>query len=179
MKKPLVVTVLVLVTTLTACGGSDGSKAAAKEEQEIAATLAKSFVATGPGAGTNSPLDGSQAKCFAGDFVDAAGVKKLKSSKLIDENGDLGQTDVKFDESLAHDFASAYLKCVDFQAEQAEAIAAADPRIDAKAVEECLNERMPNRAVEEMIVASYTSSDADALLAASQKIEACKEGAKP
>lgn len=179
MKKPLVATVLVMVTTLTACGGSDESKAAAQEKKEVTSTLAKSFVSTGSAAGTGSPLDESEAECFASDFVDAAGVDELKSSKLITEDGELGQTDVKFDESLAQDYASAYLECVDFQAEQAEAIAATDPKIDVKALEKCLDEQMPNPAVEEMIVASYTSSDTNVLQAASQKIEDCKEGAKP
>lgn len=179
MKKSVIAAAtIVALASLTACGGSDESKAAAKEKKEVTSTLAESFVTTGSAAGTDSPLDESEAKCFASDFVDAAGVDKLKSSKLITEDGELGQTDVRFDESLAQDYASAYLECVDFQAEQAQAIAATDPKVDAKALKKCLDEQMPDSAVKEMIVASYTSSDTETLESSSQKIEDCKDSSK-
>jgi len=161
MKKAVLAALgVLLLIALTACGSDKSDKDEKKtvsltqEEKDTAASIAKAFTEESTGA-----LTTAEATCFAEQFVDSAGLEKLKSAKLIDESGKLNQTGATFDEEVSGDFADAFLGCVDYHRRQAEEIAKADTTVDAKALETCLEDKMPNSYVKKLIVASQTQSD--------------------
>lgn len=167
MKKAVLAALgVLLLIALTACGSDksddkDEKKAVSltQEEKDTAASIAKAFTEESTGA-----LTTAEATCFAEQFVDSAGLEKLKSAKLIDEAGKLNQTGATFDAEVSGDFADAFLGCVDYHRRQAEEIAKADKTVDAKALESCLEDKMPNSYVKKLIVASQTQSDDGAKL---------------
>ena len=167
MKKAVLAALgVLLLIALTACGSDksddkDDKKSVSltQEEKDTAASIAKAFTEESTGA-----LTTTEANCFAEQFVDSAGLEKLKSAKLIDESGKLNQTGATFDAEVSGDFADAFLGCVDYHRRQAEEIAKADKTVDAKALESCLEDKMPNSYVKKLIVASQTQSEDGAKL---------------
>lgn len=167
MKKAVLAALgVLLLIALTACGSDKSDEkddkdavSLSQEEKDTAASIAKAFTEESTGA-----LTTTEATCFAEQFVDAAGLEKLKSSKLIDASGKLNQTGATFDEKISGDFADAFLGCVDYHRRQAEEIAKADDTVDAKVLEACLEDKMPNAYVKKLIVASQTQSDDSAKL---------------
>lgn len=176
MKKAVIAALAALLLfAATACGGSgDDKPKLSTEETKVAKNIADSFSSESAGA-----LTAQESKCFADDFVDTVGVKKLKSSKLVDDKGELNQTDAKFDTELAEQFADSFLGCVEYQKRQAEEIAKADTKIDKAKLEKCLDEEMPESYVKKLIVASYTQTEDSATLLqeSTKKLDTCKTNA--
>jgi hypothetical protein len=174
MKKALLAALgVLLLVTLTACGGS-GSKnkvSLDKEEKKVAANIAKSFTSPSSGA-----LTTTEAKCFSQGFVDKVGVAKLKSAKLITATGELNQSGAVFTKDISEKFADAFLGCVDYQKRQADEIAKADTKVDAAKLQACLKKEMPESYVKNLIVASQTQSSDSAKLVqeSTAKLTSCK-----
>lgn len=175
-KTALVSLVSVLLVALTACGGSDDKKkeASGPSRSEVVAAFAKEFSSTQTGA-----LDKKEADCFASDFVEKAGVDRLRAAKIVNAKGEVSQENAEFDEELATQYAEAFLGCVDFTAKQASVIAAADKKVDEKKLAECLDKALPDDFVTRFIVSSYLESkDVEALRAQSAaKLEKCRDSA--
>ena len=169
---------VLLAATLVACGSDDKEKSAdpslSKDEKAVAAKISKAFTEQ-----TTGKLSTKEADCFAESFVDKVGLKKLESAKLITADGDLNQSGAKFDADVSGKFADAFLSCVDYAERQAEEIADTDSKVDAKKLESCLREEMPDSYVKKLIVASQTqASDAAKLNEESNtKLTDCKKQA--
>lgn len=178
MKKSVLTSfVLVLLVGLTACGGSEEEKKdkdAGPTKSEVVDSFTKAFSSTATGA-----LNEKEATCFATEFVDKAGVARLLDSKLVDEDGSVQQEDAVFDETLATQFAEAFLGCVDYTAKQAAVIAASDKKINEKKLADCLDEALPNDFVTRFIVSSYLNGkDVETLRAQSAaRMEKCRDSA--
>lgn len=173
MKKAVLAALgVLLLLAVTACGS--GTKAApklSKEEKKVADNIAKTFTSQSSGA-----LSKKEADCFARGFVQAVGVKKLKSAKLITATDELNQSGAQFDKSISTKFADAFLGCVDYQKRQAEEIAKADSKVDATKLRTCLEKQMPESYVKKLIIASQTQSADGAKLVeeSTKKLTACK-----
>jgi hypothetical protein len=165
--------VLILVA-VTACGSDKSDDkdevTLSKAEKDVAANIAKAF------GDSSGALTEKESSCFAESFVSEVGLEKLESAKLIDENGELNQASASFDAEISGEFADAFLGCVDYTQRQAEEIAKTDKTIDAKALESCLAEEMPDSFVKKLIVASQTQSEDAATLGeeSTKKLTDCK-----
>lgn len=174
MKKALLAALTaLLLTALTACGGSDEKPEPklTKAEKKVAANIAKTFGETQ----TNGQLTKKEADCFATHWVDAAGIDALEKAKLIDKDGSVNSANATFTESLASKFSDAFLGCVDYQKKQAKVMADANTKLDAAKLEECLDENLPSDFIKKYIVASQTQSAKASTLAeqANKKITDC------
>ncbi len=167
---------VILLLTMTACGGSGDSDqdATSAKEKKVVKTVAESFSQQAAGA-----LDEKEANCFATKFVSAVGVSKMEEAKMITAEGTLNQEGVTFDEDISGKFADAFLGCVDYQARQAQEIAKTDAKIDETALRDCLEDKMPDSFVHDLIVAAQVQSeDSSKLVEKSTKtLTQCKKAA--
>jgi hypothetical protein len=149
---------VLLLVALTACGsGKSDSKdkvTLSKDEKTAVASLEKAFAQTSTGGFTTA-----EAKCVATDFVDTVGLAKLKSAKLLTEDGQVNTAgSPTFDAATSGKFADALLSCMDYQKRLATETAKADKTIDAEKFETCLEKNLPDSLVKKMLVASQTNS---------------------
>jgi hypothetical protein len=179
-KAALAALALLLLVALTACGSSKSDKkdtpSLSKDEKTAVASLQKAFTTSTTGA-----LTTTEAKCTATDFVDAVGLKKLKSSKLLTDKLEVNTAgSPNFDADLSGKFADALLGCVKYQKRLAEETAKTDDTIDVAKFEDCLDEKLPDSLVKKMLIASQTQSK-DAATINEQGTKAmsdCKTAAK-
>ena len=118
---------------------------------------------------------------MATNFVDTAGLSKLKSSKLLTDADEVNTASApEFDAATAGKFDEAFLGCVDFQKRQAEEIAKVDKTVDAGKLAACLEDKPPDSLVKKMLVASQTGSSDGAALGeqANKAMTDCKASAK-
>jgi hypothetical protein len=179
MKKALLAAIgaLALVVATAGCG-SDKAEAKkpdlSKDEKTVVANISKSFASQ-----TSGSLSKKESDCFAENFVDKVGLKKLKEAKLITADGQLNEQGAAFDAEISGEFADAFLGCVDYQARQAEEIAKADTTVDKDKLQSCLEKEMPSDFVKKLIVASQTQSKDSATLVeqSTKKLTDCKTAA--
>jgi hypothetical protein len=174
---------VLLVVALTACGsGKSGDKdskdkvSLSPDEKTAVTSLEKAFTQSASGG-----LSTTEAKCVATDFVDKAGLAKLKAAKLIDDKGQVNTTSAPtFDASTSGKFADALLGCVDYQKRLASETAKSDTTIDAAKFEACLKDKMPDSLVKKMLVASQTNASNSAQVGeqGTKAMTDCKAAAK-
>jgi hypothetical protein len=170
MKKALSALAAVLLLVTAACG-SDGSQLSDKE-RKVAGNIAREL--SGSDAGK---LDKKAATCFADEFVDRAGVPALRKAGLIDKDGAVQQQGTTFDKGLAGKYADAYLACVDFGEQVAQAYAAQDPSLDEKAFAACLDDKLPKDTVRQVIVDNQTgkSGTSKEVTDAQEQVTGCQQ----
>jgi hypothetical protein len=176
---------ILLLVVLTACGSdksddkngkADDKVSLNAEEKTAVANLEKAFTES-----TTGGLKTSEANCVATDFVDNVGLDKLKSAKLLTEEGEVNTTgSPTFDADTSGKFADALLGCVDYQKRLATETAKTDTTVDAAKLEDCLKEKLPDSLVKKMLVASQTNaSDSAQVSEQGQKaMSDCNEAAK-
>lgn len=139
----------------SACGGDGGSKDSGpdltKDETKVAGNIADQLSKD-----EQAGLSKKDAKCFADQFVGAAGVDKLEKAKLVDKEGKVQESGAKFDKKLSGQYADAYLDCVDFAKEVATSFSQTNPQVDAKKMTSCLEEKLPKDLIKKVIVATRT-----------------------
>lgn len=179
MKKAIAaLAAVVLLLSMSACGGSskdsDKKDAMSAKEKKVVKTIADSFSQQAAGALTEKEAD-----CFATKFVAGVGVDKMVKAKLVNADGTLNKEGATFDKDISGSFADSFLACVDYQARQAQEIAKTDTKVDEAKLRDCLEEKMPDSFVHDLIVsAQVQGEDSAKLIQQSTKIlTGCKKTA--
>lgn len=174
LKNALAIVVAVLLLATAACGSGGGSDLS-KEEQKVADNIASELSSS-----SAANLPKKDATCFAEKFVDEAGVKALKDSKLIDDKGKVQTSGATFDKKLSEEYADAYLDCVDFSAQVAKTFAASDKNLDEDKLAACLDEELPDSLVRKVIVDTRSPKTANSkdVTEANEKVSQCQKQAQ-
>lgn len=166
MKKALAaLAAAILLLSMSACGGSSkdaedsGKSELSAKEKKVATAVADSFSQQSAGA-----LTKDESTCFATKFVSGVGVDKMEKAKLITADGSLNQEGATFDKEISGEFADAFLGCVDYQARQAQEIAKTDAKVDEAGLRDCLEEKMPDSFVRDLIVSAQVQGEDSAKL---------------
>jgi hypothetical protein len=105
MKKAIPAALGVLVLLLaSACGGPDLTKSEVKISKSIATAISKP---------DDALLTKKQARCVSDKFVADVGEKKLKSKKVVGDDGSYNANGANVDKKISNLFSKALLDCVD------------------------------------------------------------------
>lgn len=101
-----------------------------------AATKLKGVVEAGYAANSQA-IAAPYAQCFLPSFVDQVGVPGLFTNRFVNDKGEYAYEGRVYDDSAAKTLAGLMVGCIDTVKVDAQSAAAADPKIDAAALEAC------------------------------------------
>ena len=154
----------LLIASLAGCGSSDKPRELTASEKKVATNISTYFATQSQGSMTKTQTD-----CLGKKLVTKAGVKKLKSSKIVGAGNKVDLRAATFDKSLADKFADSYLGCYDYVAAQAKAVSTGRPNVDEKNLESCMRKNIPDSVTHQLIVNGLLKKTDEKLVAKAQK----------
>lgn len=124
-----------------------------KADKAVLKNVTAAFSASSAGV-----LAASDVNCFSKKFVDKVGLSGLMAAQVVTDTGEFNQNGASLDATTSGAYADAFLGCVNYQKIQADAVAKANPKIDATKLAACLSAAMPTDYVRKLIVANQTQS---------------------